>query len=160
MLLKCSLYNTDDNTLSFIHQKFDILKQVLEKESLLLIQWFSYNCMTANLDKFQAIYIGNKTHNGMTSFKPDTTVINCEDNVTLLGVSIDFQLSFTEHISEICKKASQQQAVLKRLGIYFTKHGKMTIFKSAIKSNYNYCPAAWHFCAQLVGWLVLGLTAP
>ena len=103
------IYNyADDNKLSFIHQNSDIL-------SLLFIQWFSYNCMTANPDKFQAIYIGNKTHAVNKSFKTDTTVINCEDNVTLLGVNIDFQLSFTEHTSEICEKASKQLAVLKRL---------------------------------------------
>ena len=24
----------------------------------------------------------------------------------------------------------------------------MTIFKSVIKSNFKYCPAAWHFCTQ------------
>lgn len=60
---KCSLYNyADDNTLFLIHQNSDILNQVLEEESLLLIQWFSYNCMKANPDKFQAICIGNKTH--------------------------------------------------------------------------------------------------
>ena len=86
--------------MSFIHKNSDGLKQVLEEESLLLIQWFSYNCMKANSDKFQAICTGNKTHAAIMSFKIDTTVINCEDSVTVFGVNIDFQLSFTEHISE------------------------------------------------------------
>ena len=70
--------------------------------------------------------------------------------MTLLGVNIDFQLSFTEHIPEkfVRKPPSQQLPVLKRLGRILTKHGKMTIFKSFIMSNFNYCPVASHFCTQ------------
>ena len=92
--------------------------------------------------------MGQKTHDAISSFKLNDTVITCEDNVTLLGVNIDFMLNFNDHISDICKKASQQLAVLKRIGRFLTKHGKLTIFKSFIMSNFNYCPLAWHFCSQ------------
>ena len=50
--------------------------------------------------------------------------IKSEDNVTLLGVNIDFMLSFYYHVTDICKKASKQLAVLKRLGRLLTKQGK------------------------------------
>ena len=56
-------------------------------------------------------------------------------------------LRFDDHVSEICKKASKQLAVLKRLGRFLTKQGKMTIYNSFIVSNFNYCPLAWHFCS-------------
>ena len=35
-------------------------------------------------------------------FYLNDTVINCEDNVTLLRVNIDFMLTFNDHISDIC----------------------------------------------------------
>ena len=38
--------------------------------------------------------------------------------------------------------------MLKRIGRFLTKNGKMTFFKSFIMSNFNYCPLAWHFCSQ------------
>jgi hypothetical protein len=38
------------------------LIDILEKESSVLIDWFKFNCMQANPDKFQAIAVGNKTH--------------------------------------------------------------------------------------------------
>ena len=57
-------------------------------------------------------------------------------------------LNFNDQISEICKKASQQLAVLKRIGRFLTKQGKLTIFKSSITSNFNHCPLTWHFCSQ------------
>ena len=56
-----NLYNyEDDNTLSFIHMSLNIFKEILQGESILLIQWFTQNLMKANPDKFQAICIGQK----------------------------------------------------------------------------------------------------
>ena len=56
-------------------------------------------------------------------------------------------LKFDAHVSEICKKASKQLAVLKRLGGFLTKQGKLVIYNSFIASNFCYCPLAWHFCS-------------
>ena len=39
----------------------------------------------------------------------------CEDEVKLLGVTIDFKLNFNTHISNICKKAARQLNALKRI---------------------------------------------
>ena len=50
-------------------------------------------------------------------------------------------------MSEICKKASKQLAVLKRLGRFLTKQGKVTIYNSFIVSNFNYCPLVWNLCS-------------
>ena len=76
--------------------------------------------MKANPNKFQAICVGQKAYDGIKSFTIDNVEIKCEDSVTLLGVNIDFLLNFNTHVSEICKKASKQLAVLKRLGRFLT----------------------------------------
>ena len=60
-------------------------------------------------------------------------------------VNIDFMLSFYDHVTDICKKASKELAVLKRLGRFLTKLGELTIYNSFIVSNFNYCPLAWQF---------------
>ena len=64
-----------------------------------------------------------------------------------LSINIDFMLRFDDHMSQSCKRASEQPAVLKRIGRFLTKQGKMTIYNSFIISNFNYCPLAWHFCS-------------
>ena len=56
-------------------------------------------------------------------------------------------LKFDDHVSDICKKASKQLAVLKRLGRFLTKQGKLVIYNSFIASNFSYCPLALHFCS-------------
>ena len=126
-----------------------VLKKVLEEESCILIDWFFKNFMKANPPKFQAICIGKNAHENIASFKVDSVEIKCEENVTLLGVNIDFMLSFDDHVTDICDKASKQLTVLKRLGRFLTKQGKLTIYNSFIVSNFNnYCPLAWHFCSM------------
>jgi hypothetical protein len=64
------LYNyADDNTLSYVNDNYEKLIDILEKESSVLIDWFKFNCMQANPDKFQAIAGGNKTHAKTPVFK-------------------------------------------------------------------------------------------
>jgi hypothetical protein len=96
--------------------------------------------MKVNPDKFQAIAIGNKSHSENISFNLKGNIIKCEDEVKLLGVTIDFQLKFnTHHIAHTCKKSARQLNVLKRVGNYLNRLGKLTIYHSFILSNFNYC---------------------
>jgi hypothetical protein len=73
------LYNyADDNTLSYSDTELNKVVDVLKKDSLNLIRWFSHNQMKANPDKFHAIAIGSKTSNESISFNLDGNKINCE----------------------------------------------------------------------------------
>ena len=103
--------------------------------------------MKANPDKFQAICIGKKSHDNIDSFQVGQTNIKCDDNLTLLGINLDYLLKFDTHVSENLQKGFQQLAVLKRLGRFLTKQGKLIIYNSFIASNFSYCPLAWHFCS-------------
>ena len=142
-------YNyADDNTLAHADDNIDKVVEYLEKDSLALIEWFSCNQMKANPDKFQALAIGKKSMDKNIVFDLAGNKIKCEKEVKLLGVTIDFELKFNSHISNICKKASRQLNVLKRLGKYLNKLGKLTIYHSFILSNFNFCPLSWHFCSE------------
>ena len=141
--LKCIIYNyADDKTVAYIHKDLDISKLVLENESLNLISWFEDNFMKANREKFQAICVGKKSHDNIKSFTIGDTDITCDDNVTLLGINIAFMLKFDDLVSDICRKASKQLAVLKRIGTFLTKQGKMVIYNSFIAFNFSYRPLA------------------
>jgi hypothetical protein len=102
--------------------------------------------MQTNPDKFQAIAVGKKTYAKEPVFYIESANISCDEVVKLLGIDIDYQLNFDKHIKNICRKASQQLSVLKRIGFFFlSKLNKLTIFHSFILSNFNFCSLAWHF---------------
>ena len=104
--------------------------------------------MQANLDKFQAITVGKKTHDKQPVYNIGNINISCDDSVKLLGVDIDFSLKFVLHISNLCRMAAQQINIMKRLGKHLNRLNRLTIFHSFMLSNFNFCPLSWHFCSE------------
>ena len=96
---------------------------------------------------FKQLVSTEMVNNIITDFTFDNTSIHCDDSVLLLDVEFDHLLTFNNHIAEICRKSARQPAVLKRLGNLLTLKGKLTLFKSFIECNFNYCPLIWHFFA-------------
>jgi hypothetical protein len=144
-------YYADDNAVSYCDYDLNKVVNTLEADSLKLINWFSINLIKANPDKFQAIAIGKNTNKHNLTFNLNGNNITCEDNVKLLGVTIDSNLNFSNHISEICKKkkkASRQLNILKWIGKYLNRLGRLTAYYSFILSNFNYFPVTWHYCSE------------
>jgi hypothetical protein len=104
--------------------------------------------MQANPDKFQVLAVGKKTFDKNMKICIQNSTLSCEETVKLLGIEIDYQLNVDIHISSICRKASQQLNILKRLGRYLDRLSKLTIFHTFILSNFSFCPLAWHFCTD------------
>ena len=88
--------------------------------------------MQANPNKFQAIAIGKRMHDKSTAFNFGPISVNCDEIGKLLGIDIDFKLSFDGHISSICKKAAQQLNILRRVGNRLSKLDKLAIFHTFI----------------------------
>ena len=57
--------------------------------------------------------------------------IRTTENFKLLGVTLDPKLNFSDHITSICKKASQRIGVLMRLRNLIPMKSKLVLFKSA-----------------------------
>ena len=99
----------DNNTVLYCDYDINKVVNTLEADSLKLINWLSINLMKANPDKFQAIAIGKKTNKHNLTFNLNGNNITCEDNVKLLGVTIDSNLNINNHISETCKKKKRKK---------------------------------------------------
>ena len=62
---------------------------------------------------------------------------------TLLGVSIDSELNFENHTSNICSKVSKKLNALGRIAGYITVEKRRMLFKAFIESQFNYFPLIW-----------------
>ena len=61
-LKKCSLYNyANDITVAYAHRQLTVVRDVVESETKISLNWFDINQMQANPGKFQAIAGGKKT---------------------------------------------------------------------------------------------------
>ena len=63
--------------------------------------------------------------------------------MNVLGIEIDNGLKFDKHISNLCEKAGRQLNVLQRLKGSLDYASRLSIYKSFIMSNFNYCPVVW-----------------
>ena len=137
---KAKLFNyADDNTLSFSHSDFATLVEILVRKSKVLIDWLIRNQMKANPDKFQALAVGKKTSTLKPLFKICEAEIECEETVKPLGVDIDSHLKFDTQISAMCRKASQQINVLKRIGKFFLNfESRKAVYHAVIMSIFIY----------------------
>ena len=68
-----------------------------------------------------------------------------ESSVDLLGIKIDDSLTFTLHVSKLCKNANQKLHALARIAKYLCKDKLKLIMKTFIQSQFNYCPLTWMF---------------
>ena len=147
---KCELRNfADDNTLDGHAQTQRELIDILEIDSKKAINWFDENHMIANPDKFKGIIVhkdGRDTSGIELSINNE--IIKSSKDVLLLGITIDNKLSFSKHISEICKKSANQLNSIKRLKKHFNTEAKKNLVKAFVLSQFNYCPLVWHFCGN------------
>ena len=59
-------------------------------------------------------------------------------NVKLLGLEIDEELSFSEHITTVCKKVSQRIGLLKRIMNYLPLKQRLLYYNALIRPVINY----------------------
>ena len=102
--------------------------------------------MIVNPGKFKAILLQKNKRN--TSEYPIVLTgheIKTQESVTLLGVTIDYKLSFEKHVSNLCQKASAQLNAPKRLGVFISHQTRKIMMQSFILAHFNYCPLVWYF---------------
>ena len=142
----CSLHNyAYDNTICCSHSDMNIIKINLEKSANLALKWFENNDMKANPSKFQAILFKCRKDEELFDLNIDDELIKPVSLVKLLGVLIDDQLIFNEHVSKLCIKAACQTNALRRIVKYIPNECRLNIYQAFISSNFNYCDIVWHF---------------
>ena len=66
-----------------------------------------------------------------------------------LGVTIDNNLRFDKHVSNICLKANRKLSALTRIAKFVIFEKKMYFFKAFIESKFKYCPLVWMFHGKI-----------
>ena len=67
--------------------------------------------------------------------------------VKLLGVFINENLSFNEHVSKVCVKVARYTDELRGILKHVQIECHLDIYQAFISSNCNHCDIVWHFVA-------------
>ena len=140
---KLSMY-ADDHQIYHIGDDQEAVTSQLMESVNYVTNWYGSNLLAGNIKKYQAMNIGFSQSNGNIHVNGEE--IKTADNLQLLGVTLDSDLSFSDHINLSCKKASQRIGVLMRLRNLIPTQSKLILFKCAILPYVTYCHLVWHFC--------------
>ena len=137
----------DDNHIVNENNCIDTLKNSLEKDAHRAISWFDNNYMVANRDKFQCISL-DRFGRPPIYISVEENTIPSFDCIKVQGVTLDKDLQYDTHISNLCSKASTQSNAMKRIGKYLNTDCRIAMYKSFISSNFLFCPVSWMFCGK------------
>ena len=105
------------------------------------------NSLKANPGKFQFMILGDKTCYKHI-LKINSICVQSSDDVTLLGVMIDKNLTFKKHIDNLVRKAQYKLHALRRIRNFLTLEKAKILDNAFINSQFNYAPLIWMLCRK------------
>ena len=88
----------------------------LETDAQKLSKWFLDNSMKLNPDKCHLLVFGEKNNDVSVQIGVTTVTESVEEK--LLGVTLDKNLDFKNHVSTLCRKAGQKLHALAHISNY------------------------------------------
>ena len=97
--------------------------------------------MKLNADKCHLLVLGQRCDDPVTIRIGglSANVVNSYEE-KLLGVQIDSKLSFDNHVSKLCQKASNKLNALAHISPYMDQRKLRTLMRAFITSQFQYCP--------------------
>ena len=122
----------DDNTPYCTGLKISDVLVKLENAAETLLQWFKDNGMKANPYKYHLL-INNTKENFQIKIGNET--VSNSKYKKLQGIKVGHELNFNEHVSSLCKKASQKLNALSRITSCMTFDQRRLILNSFITTH-------------------------
>ena len=144
-LLRFILY-ADDTNIFYCDNNIEHLCEIVNRELQGVMQWFKANRLSVNLKKTNFVIFG-------TSAKVRTSKA-CEiylDNIKImrsktakfLGVVIDENLSWKNHINYIKAKIAKNVGIIRRLKYLLPESTLNTLYNTLVLPYLNYCDIIW-----------------
>ena len=98
-----SLHLYADDTTTYASDRDIITLEIsLNQDPNILVNWFSQNYLIVNSIKTRGTLLGSHTH--VPKFFIGDTKVELANSLKILGVTIDNELTYCEHISNMLKK--------------------------------------------------------
>ena len=135
----------DDTSLLYNHQNVDIAIHNLNIELVKINNWLLSNKLSINLLKTNYIIFCARQHK-YTRTVPlslNGTVLNQVQTTKFLGVCIDENISWNNHVNILCSKICKNVGVMNRLKYFVPKNILLTLYNSIILPYLNYAILTW-----------------
>ena len=103
--------------------------------------------MKANPGKFQFMILGDRSHH-KHELKINSIKIEASDEILLLGITTDKNLTFKQHFENLCRKVQYKLHALRRIRKFLTIEKAKMLGNAFMDGQFNYAPLLWMFCRK------------
>ena len=144
----------DDTNVFVEHENLEQLYENAELILKYLYQWFKDNKLTVNTKK-SSFTIFTTSHIRNNTIFPDSIIVNNErilisNSTKYLGVTIDQDLSWKEHIQDLCNTLKGMFSVFYNIRSYLTIEHIKTIYYALIYSRIKYGLAVYGSANKII----------
>jgi len=143
---QCILF-ADDTTLYYSSNNDQLLKNNVEIDLYELADWFNANKLSLNIDKTQFMIVRpkvfNDDNNNITDIQVGDRTITKAKCAKFLGITIDDELGWTEHINNIAKKISSGSYVLSTMKRFIPMENLKSLYFTLVHAHLSYGLVLW-----------------
>jgi len=140
---------SDDTSYLFAHEDENKLENLVNDDMLRVGQWFRINKLTLNESKTRFIWFkSHRVEKDMNVFINGKQIErvgekNREKSIKLLGLTLDENLSFREHVGGVLSKIRKACFALNSIKDQLRVRERIMIYRSLIESHLLYCIILW-----------------
>ena len=138
-----SLLFADDTTLYKSHRNLKYLTWCLEDDLRKLVDWFSSNKLTLNLDKTVCILFQKIGQTQTIKLEIGNQTITNTPETRFLGMLLDEIMTWTSHINNLILKITRNSNILKLNQSIMPTNTKLQVYQAHIASHIQYCILLW-----------------
>ena len=136
----------DDSTLtcSFKNKTPQQISSELSNNLIAIRNWTVQNKLKINYEKSNIVVFSYRKDICIGSVKIGNDLINQVSSTKFLGLVIDENLNFGNHVNSLCSKLSRNVGILFKLKDYFPSQTLKMLYNSLILPYLTYCIEAWY----------------
>ena len=146
---ECDMY-ADDSSITSSESTVKQLEDNLNEDMKSVSEWCSNNSMLANAPKTKVMLVTTwqkraslPENDKYLQVKLNDTILENVDTDKLLGVMINNNLSWENHINSILSKVNRNIALLRRIKRYLTLDVRKMFFNANVLPHLDYCSIIW-----------------
>ena len=147
---KCNLF-ADDTSLHHADYTIDDISRCLNRSMKSVDNWCKANDMIIHPEKTESMLVctrqkRQRLSDNQLNIKYKDSLIKQVSKHKLLGITIDQNLNWQEHISILIKQVSSTVFQLSQIKHFLNEHSRRLFYFSYIQSRLNYCSIIWGNC--------------
>ena len=117
-----------------------------------LHHWLLANKLSLNVSKTEYMIIGSRQRLTQISTDPKISIgsqnISRVKETKTLGVLVDENITWKNHIEATCKKISKTIGMMKRVKSVISNESLKRLYKALVLPNFDYCSLVWDNCSN------------